>query len=96
MNKESNFTHIIIPVPYTGFGNVITNKLVVFRVQQDDQHYIATPFISQEERRLTNLPKEMFFALHNQTLSSSSGSYEGNSDVLADIVRALKEKSFLV
>jgi hypothetical protein len=95
MNTKQSFTHIIISVPFLKPGNVITNKLIVFRIQQEDQQFIATPFISQEERRLTNLPEEMFFEFRNRTLTSNRGSDEGNTDVLTDIVQALKMKSFI-
>ena len=96
MNTRRNVTHIIVPVPYTRPGNVITNKMVVFRVQQEDQQYIATPFIRQEERRLNNLPQEMTFKLSNQKLTSSRGNEEGNKAVLTDIVKALQIKSFIM
>ncbi|HYH15512.1 MAG TPA: hypothetical protein VD794_09835 [Flavisolibacter sp.] len=96
MNTRQNFTHIIVSVPFQRPGNVVTNKMIVFRVQQKKKQYIATPFISQEERRLTNLPQEMFFEFRNQILTSSRGSDEGNTDVLKDIVQALKIKSFVM
>jgi len=96
MHTRRNFTHIIITVSFPKPGNVVNNKMVVFRIQKEDQQYIATPFLSQEERQLSNLPKEMFFKFSNQTLTSSRGIDEGNTDVLTDIVQALKIKSFII
>ena len=72
MNTRQNFTHIIVSIPFLRPGNVIANKMVVFRVQQEQQ-YIVTPFISQEERMLTNLPQEMYFEFNNQLITSSRG-----------------------
>lgn len=96
MNTRRNFTHIIVSVPFPKPGNVVNNKMVVFRILQEDQQYTATPFLSQEERLLTNLPQEMLFEFSNQTLTSSRGIDEGNIDVLTDIVQALKIKNFII
>ena len=89
MNKTLGVT---IPVAFHSAGNVILNKWVGFRVFIDDRSFVAVPLISNDQRRLANLPEKMLFHCHGTTIISSRGVWERNMDVLKDIVHELAFK----
>ena len=83
MNKLMGLS---IPVAFRGAGNMILNKMVAFQIYRDGHAFIAAPLISAEQRRLADLPREMFFHCSGTTITSSRGAAERNMDLLKDIL----------
>ena len=92
MNKLMGLS---IPVAFHTAGNVILNKLVPFQIYRDHHAFIAAPLISNEQRRLANLPGEMAFECVGTTIISNRGVAEKNMDVLQDIIHKVREKFIL-
>jgi hypothetical protein len=86
---------IHIFVPYKGPGNTIRQNPVVFDVYSIDGHYKAVPLLSEDERRIANLPEELLFSYENGKPVSLRGSVDGNFHAIEDIVRELQKQKLL-
>jgi hypothetical protein len=84
---------ISIPVAFRSPGNVIMNKMVDFKVYQDNRSYIAVPLISSDQRRLADLPPEMIFECCGKNIISNRLEGKGNMDLLKDIFQELTVKT---
>jgi hypothetical protein len=86
---------IHISVPYKGPGNTIRQNPVVFDVYSIDGHYKAVPLLSEDEKRIANLPDELLFRYENGKPVSRRGSVDGNFHAIEDIVRELQKQQLL-
>jgi hypothetical protein len=84
-----------ILVPYKGPGNIIKQNPVLFDVYFGDEHYKAVPLLNEHERRIANLPHELFFVYENGKPVSQRGSFDGNFHAIEDIVRELQKQKLI-
>lgn len=93
MNQKIN--NITVQVPMKSSGGVIMQRNIEFDVFQSDSHYTLKPCLSEDERRVANLPEELNFTLEGGKPVSLRGKLDGNFHVIQDAVKLLKEEGQL-
>ena len=88
MNK---LTSLHISVPYKGPGNTIHQQIVNFDVIKHESFYSLVPCLTENERRLANLPEELQFRVQEGQPESLRGAMDGNFHVIQDAFRKMKE-----
>ena len=91
----SKIASVNISVPYKGPGNVIKQNPVLFDVYFEEDHYKAVPLLSDDERRIANLPNELLFSFQDGKPFSHRGVMDGNFHAIEDIVGELKKKKLI-
>lgn len=81
-----------VDVPYKSAGNAIRQNSVDFEVFHLDGNYTAHPILSEEERRIANLPAELNFTYKDGVLVSSRGKMDSNFHVLESIAQQLEKR----
>lgn len=94
MSKK--ITTIEIAVPYKRAGGIIQQQNVTFDVFQLDGHYQLKPCLSQDERRVANLPEVLNFTIEDGKPVSLRGKMDGNFHVIQDAVQVLRKQQELV
>ncbi len=83
---------IEVPVPYKGPGNAIIQKNVLFDLYRENEIWSLVPRLSENERRIANLPEALRFYLRGDRAEPERGSREGNLHVIEDALARLREK----
>ena len=86
---------IEISVPYKRSGGIIHQQKVSFDVFQLDGHYQLKPCLSEDERRVANLPEALNFKIEDGKPVSLRGKLDGNFHVIQDIVKIMQDKHAL-
>lgn len=79
-----------VSVPYKGPGNIIRQKPVDFDLYKVEGHYSLIPQLTNDERRIANLPESLDFNLDNGKPVPLRKN-DGNFHVIEDAVQKLKE-----
>jgi hypothetical protein len=93
MSQKIN--NITVQVPLKSSGGVIMQRDIEFDVYRSDSHYTLRPCLTEDERRVANLPEELNFTLENGKPVSLRGKIDGNFHVIQDAVKQLKEEGQL-
>ena len=88
---SQKITNITVQVPLKSSGGVIKQRDIEFEVFQSDSHYTLKPCLTEDERRVANLPEELNFTFDNGKPVSLRGKLDGNFHVIQDAVKLLKE-----
>ncbi len=88
---SEKITNIAVNVPLKSSGGVIMQREVQFDLFQADGHYSLRPCLSEDERRIANLPEELNFRFENGKPVSLRGKLDGNFHVIQDAVKLLQK-----
>lgn len=89
-------TTITIEVPYKRAGGIIFQQPVTFDLYRDGGNYCLKPCLSEDERRIANLPEELKFVMEHGKPVSLRGKMDGNFHVIKDAVAQLKGTNLVV
>ena len=89
MIARNELTSITVLVSYLN-GTEIANQIVPFKVFKENRLYRAIPLINNEERKLTELPEEIYFEFNNHTIIPGKAITDKGLEVLENIVQELK------
>ena len=89
---SSKITSLSVQVPYKSAGNTIIQKPVSFDIYREENNYKAIPCLSDDERRIANLPDELVFHIEKGRPISARGNKDGNFHVIKDLVKILQEE----
>ena len=92
---SSKITNLSVQVPYKSAGNTIIQKPVSFDIYQEAGDYKAIPCLSEDEKRIANLPDELIFHIENGQPVSARGSKDDNFHVIRDLVQMLQKENHI-
>jgi hypothetical protein len=89
-------TTVEFPVPLKSSGGIIRQQEISFDVFKLDGHYRLRPCLTEDERRVANLPEQLDFTIENGKPVSKRGHKDGNFHVIQDAVNLLQKELQLV
>lgn len=89
-------TTVTVQIPYKRSGGIISQQPVTFDLYRDGGNYSLTPCLSEDERRVANLPEALKFVMEGGKPVSLRGKLDGNFHVIQDVVAHLQGTNQLV
>jgi hypothetical protein len=89
---SQKITTLQIKVPLKSSGGVINQKDITFDLFRDDNTYRLVPCLTEDERRVANLPEALVFTMENNKPVSARGKIDGNFHVIQDAVTLLRKQ----
>lgn len=93
---SQRITLLTIEVPYKSAGGIIMQKPVEFELYREEEYYTLVPQLTEDERRVANLPEELKFVMSNGKPVSLRGKLDGNFHVIQDAVTQLQGQHELI
>lgn len=93
---SQKITNLMIEVPYKSSGGVIHQKPVEFELHRSSGNYKLIPCLSEDDRRIANLPEELNFVMQDGKPVSLRGKMDGNFHIIQDAVAQLEGQDQLV
>jgi hypothetical protein len=92
---SEKITTVNVHVPVKSSGGVIHQRQVAFDVLKEESHFSLIPCLSEDERRVANLPESLNFKMENGKPVSLRGKMDGNFHVIQDAVGLLQKEQQL-
>lgn len=92
---SDKIANVRISISYRGPGNTIRQNPVPFDVYSEADYYRAVPLLNENERRIANLPHELFFNFENGRPVSRRGKFDGNFHAIEAIARELQKQKLI-
>ena len=86
---------ITVPVSHYRPHGIISNEDVDFKIYRELNRLKAIPLISEEERLITGLPKELFFVYANRFISAAENMDEESINAIKQIIMELEAQELI-